>query len=407
MMGLSFIMCALLIIDVVKVDSSSFSDMEVVYTNITSNYNKNLRPTSSDSDPTAVTVQFYLVSINEFDEAAGKLSLVGFFDIKWEEPRIIWSNVASNGIFKMQLKQADVWVPNMVLINTLQDAKKFGHNDLMVRFYADGNANWRFSEFLETSCTADITFYPFDMHSCTIEIIQLGYWADEVLMSPEKTYIGLEFYSENAVWEIVQTRLYTENLLTVHKLCMDITFKRRSGFFVLNMVIPILLMGVLNLFVFVLPVDSGERVGYSITLLLSITVFLTLISDTLPPASQPNVPLLCYFLISDLIRSSVAMICTIASLRIYSHDQEKPIPKAVKTFVKCITCCRHTSTRIDPLENITEYDAEKPKQNIEESPMTWKQVGEGFDAFCFIVFGVWIAISITIFFVVSFGRTDY
>jgi hypothetical protein len=48
-------------------------------------------------------------------------------------------------------------------------------------------------------------------------------------------------------------------------------------------------MSILNVFVFLLPADSGERVGYAITMLLAIAVFLTISSDSLPAMSNPHV----------------------------------------------------------------------------------------------------------------------
>jgi hypothetical protein len=43
----------------------------------------------------------------------------------------------------------------------------------------------------------------------------------------------------------------------------------------------------LNPLVFLLPVESGERIGLSMTILLSYTIFLTLISDAIPASSNP------------------------------------------------------------------------------------------------------------------------
>jgi hypothetical protein len=39
-----------------------------------------------------------------------------------------------------------------------------------------------------------------------------------------------------------------------------------------------------------LPPESGESVGYSITVLLSIVVFLTITSNSLPGTSEPRMP---------------------------------------------------------------------------------------------------------------------
>ena len=43
----------------------------------------------------------------------------------------------------------------------------------------------------------------------------------------------------------------------------------------------------LNTMVFVLPTESGERVGYAITCLLSLSVYMTFASEGLPDSSKP------------------------------------------------------------------------------------------------------------------------
>ena len=48
---------------------------------------------------------------------------------------------------------------------------------------------------------------------------------------------------------------------------------------------PIVLNSVLMNAVFALPIESGEKMGFSLTVLLSYTVFLTWVTENLPPVS--------------------------------------------------------------------------------------------------------------------------
>jgi nicotinic acetylcholine receptor alpha-7 len=62
--------------------------------------------------------------------------------------------------------------------------------------------------------------------------------------------------------------------------------------------------------VFLLPPESGERVGYSRTVLLSIVVFLIITSNSLPGTSEPRMPIIfllltAYVVIGVLIVISV------------------------------------------------------------------------------------------------------
>jgi uncharacterized membrane-anchored protein len=76
-------------------------------------------------------------------------------------------------------------------------------------------------------------------------------------------------------------------------------------FFVLNLILPICLMSILNLFVFLLQGDSGERVGYAITVLLAIALFLTISSDSLPATSNPRISTISLLIFTDVMFSAI------------------------------------------------------------------------------------------------------
>jgi hypothetical protein len=71
---------------------------------------------------------------------------------------------------------------------------------------------------------------------------------------------------------------------------VDITFSlhlvRRTMFYTFNTLIPCVLISSLTVLVFALPPDSGEKVTLGITILLSMTVFLVQLSETMPSTSE-------------------------------------------------------------------------------------------------------------------------
>jgi hypothetical protein len=55
-----------------------------------------------------------------------------------------------------------------------------------------------------------------------------------------------------------------------------------------NVIVPVILLGIFNVFTFVLPADSGEKIGYSVTVFPSFAVCLTVVSAELPKTSESN-----------------------------------------------------------------------------------------------------------------------
>ena len=62
--------------------------------------------------------------------------------------------------------------------------------------------------------------------------------------------------------------------------------RRKRFFYVLNTIIPVVMLSCLNVLVFILPSDCGERMALAVTVLLAFTVYLGIISDNIPKTSE-------------------------------------------------------------------------------------------------------------------------
>ena len=68
--------------------------------------------------------------------------------------------------------------------------------------------------------------------------------------------------------------------------------ERDPSFFVMYLMVPVILMTILSVLVFVVPAGCGERIGLSITILLSYGVFLLMTADVTPTGGEYT-PALC------------------------------------------------------------------------------------------------------------------
>jgi nicotinic acetylcholine receptor len=67
--------------------------------------------------------------------------------------------------------------------------------------------------------------------------------------------------------------------------------KRRVLFFMINVIVPCIMLSTLTLLVFVIPPDSGDKVTLGITVLLAFSVFMLAVAENLPETSE-YVPLI-------------------------------------------------------------------------------------------------------------------
>lgn len=72
--------------------------------------------------------------------------------------------------------------------------------------------------------------------------------------------------------------------------------KRRSSFYIFNLLLPCFLISFLAPLGFYLPADSGEKVSLGVTVLLALTVFQLLVAESMPPAENMPYIGLNYFL---------------------------------------------------------------------------------------------------------------
>lgn len=170
------------------------------------------------------------------------------------------------------------------------DFVKLGNADFPMVVKSSGEVTMETGVSLSTHCDADITFYPFDTQSCDIVVGAVVYTLSQVNVTLDE--ILTRNYRENGEWELANLAGSRHEITLDEEpetlLTLTLTLRRLRPFFLMHLVIPLMLLSALNVVVFALPVESGERVSLSITTLLSYAVFLSAIGDSLPNTSRSS-----------------------------------------------------------------------------------------------------------------------
>jgi hypothetical protein len=95
---------------------------------------------------------------------------------------------------------------------------------------------------------------------------------------------------------------------------------------------PTVLFALLNPLVFLLPVESGERVGLAMTILLSYTILLALVSSSIPASSNPMCALLIVMIIIIVVSGNI-LFAVIISVKYFNEDNADKIGPALKSVV--------------------------------------------------------------------------
>lgn len=97
--------------------------------------------------------------------------------------------------------------------------------------------------------------------------------------------VALDIFQPNEQWTIVNTWVERGSRLCASNLKFYIHFRRKPLFFLMNVVLPIIVLSAMTLTVFCMPSGSTEKVGLAVTTVLSFTVFQLVVSEILPPTS--------------------------------------------------------------------------------------------------------------------------
>lgn len=112
----------------------------------------------------------------------------------------------------------------------------------------------------------------------------------------------------------------------------NITLRRKTLFYTVNLIIPCVGISFLSVLVFYLPSDSGEKVSLSISILLSLTVFFLLLAEIIPPTSL-TVPLLGKYLLFTMVLVTLSVVVTIAVLNV---NFRSPVTHRMAKWVRIV-----------------------------------------------------------------------
>ena len=319
---LSYLLC----IRLTHVSSASLEEAKELREHLLKGYSKYVRPVKDQSKSVDVYLSFTVTSIQEFDEVLERFSVVGAFFLYWLDENMVWNETDYSNITSVFMGYKEVWVPELILTNPSQKVDSFGKDWQLIRYFYTGVAAWMPGDLIKSTCFLDVRYFPFDIQECKVEMYALGYTVEEVKLVLITDHIDTDMLINHGSWNVLNTSVSVDIIGSLSRLTLCFRLERKSQFIIVNIILPILFLCLLNILVFVLPTESGERVSYAITVLLAIAVFMTIVSDTLPKKSEP-LPIIAYFMMIDLIISALISVCTILNLHVFHRRKKRHIPK--------------------------------------------------------------------------------
>ena len=333
--------------------------------------------TGLDITTTSVFIQVDLRNLIDFDFSRGALRLYGIFTWHWRDETLQWDSTEFGSIEVIQLPKNRIWFPSVYITNTAEGKNTLSvAESVTVKF--DGEVTYQTPQIIDVLCSPDVYKYPYDVHICAIKLAPVLEYREVALTIFDNEKLLFKNFWDNAVWNVSAVNITTKDLKYVD---IYIKLTRYPFFLMINLVAPVLILAAMNMFVFALPQESGERISFSLTMLLSFVVFISFTFEALPESSS-SICVFNIFLIIELVQSTLIALSGIMVSWLHHKNEEDKIPKLL-----LIIACQLGKTKesvVRPFDAKADDFTDEDKED--KNTITWKTTASVVNKYCFILF---------------------
>jgi Neurotransmitter-gated ion-channel ligand binding domain len=284
--------------------------------------------------PIDISVGMYLTNVVAIDESRGSFEVSGFLTGQWRDPRLALTGDPDKSEEQETTRnflKEDLWTPSIEGANTISfktsqyslEADRNGMVTYWERFDGVFSNDFQLTRFPFDTQVLRFEFQPFLSSASHIR------FADQALPS---TGISPEQHTELASWRLKELRYTAKKLPSdgflppIQEALFEIVVKRRPGFYVWKIFLPMLMMAVIPVVVFWIDVKEFDwLLKIPMTMLLSMVAFEFTVTRDLP-----RVGYLTFLDAVFLASFAFCFLCTFEITTVYLLQKHNRRPLAAK-----------------------------------------------------------------------------
>nr|XP_020468270.1 neuronal acetylcholine receptor subunit alpha-2-like isoform X2 [Monopterus albus] len=164
-------------------------------------YNKLSRPVENTTDTVLVHFGLSIAQLIDVDEKNQMMTTNVWVKQEWNDYKLRWNPEEYENVTSIRIPSEIIWRPDIVLYNNADGDFAVTHLTKAQLFY-DGRIKWMPPAIYKSSCSIDVTFFPFDQQSCKMkfgswtydrakidlismasDVDQMDYWESEIIPS--------------------------------------------------------------------------------------------------------------------------------------------------------------------------------------------------------------------------------
>ncbi|XP_032671128.1 acetylcholine receptor subunit alpha-like 1 isoform X2 [Odontomachus brunneus] len=326
--------------------ASANPEAKRLYDDLLSNYNRLIRPVGNNSDRLTVKMGLRLSQLIDVNLKNQIMTTNVWVEQEWNDYKLKWNPDDYGGVDTLHVPSEHIWLPDIVLYNNAD-----GNYEVTIMTKAilhhTGKVVWKPPAIYKSFCEIDVEYFPFDQQTCVMKFgswtydgytVDLRHLAQTEDSNEIEVGIDLTDYYISVEWDIIKVPATRNEAYYIcceepyPDIVFNITLRRKTLFYTVNLIIPCVGISFLSVLVFYLPSDSGEKVSLSISILLSLTVFFLLLAEIIPPTSL-TVPLLGKYLLFTMVLVTLSVVVTIAVLNV---NFRSPVTHRMARWVRVV-----------------------------------------------------------------------
>lgn len=350
-------------------------------------YDPYLRPRRLQEDPVIINASFGVSRLHDLNEKERKISILGYFRLTWIDEFLVWDKDKHQNISDIVVKTDDIWWPTIGLGNPISDFETMKNTYGIFQVSFSGVIAWSPGALFSVMCDMKLQKFPFDTQTCDFVFVILGYTNKDIVINANPDILNVQGTTE---WDVLETK-FLELPGGSNGLKIRFTLRRKPYFVLLTVTMPLTLLSILNIFVFLIPVESGEKTSYAISTFLAYSIYLSVMGSSLPDDAESIVYMTLYIEVMMSL-SVLIMALVIIQIRLIFYHGDDPLP-----------CCPENSVTNEEDTDVISIDLNDKSIRKENEPSkskkrTWSNSMAMIDRILFAFFFLSLCTFNTLFF---------
>ncbi|KAM4545801.1 5-hydroxytryptamine receptor 3B [Odontesthes bonariensis] len=291
-------------------------------------YDCGVRPVHNWTSTTTVYVDLTLQSVLDVDGKTQSITTSIWYRQIWRDEFLVWDPEEFDGINEISLSSDAIWVPDVIVSEFVEEGK----SPPIPYVYVNSSGSVKNYRPIQAvlACSLEMYAFPFDKQNCSLTFrswlhsvkeIDLALWRSAEAIANDKR----EFMNDGE-WELLsipsQYRQIQQDNTDYAQIQFNLLIRRRPLLYVVGLLIPSIFLMLVDVVSFYLPLDSGTRIAFKISILLGYTVFRVNLTDELP-ATAVRTPLIGVFFAVSMAMLMLSLSKSILVVKLLHHSEKE------------------------------------------------------------------------------------